>query len=813
MLHNTMTPPFDSCSANERDLFLTLQRIFPGLELKNLQGAHAGDYYDPDTRTLTLPGHCIFGPKVTDADIASFKIVSHLNGSLILQDNARITGLQGLSSLQSIQGDLVLTGTGLKQISGLNALKSVGGNIAISHNTNLLSLEGFSSLEHLGNGLSLASNPVLTAINGFISLKRIEQGNLEILDNPTLQNISGFDTLEGICGTLHLEQCPKLENVNFLAGLIHVVNLQINKVKLDDPSPLRKLFLANSRFPGFIKITSCSLQDLTFMKGLQHVDSSFYLNNNLLTNLHGLESLEGTGASFSLAGNRISDLGPLRQLKRINGILSVANNALISLTGLESLRSLRTKKWNNSPSTLRIYGNPDLHDISAIANVHAADQIFFLHLDKAQAFTGKPPLEPFFKRNIVQIINFRSGSVIPTYCFVHEDSHAYCRFRTAVPVETIECMVDFETDADTLIISFPDPLSTDCWRMVEGLKAHKLILADYRGLCFLEGFAGITRNLEETLSFIQKIASSPSYKQIICYGKSAGGFLAMLFGWLIKADYVIALNPPACFHDALLHCLGDQRFGHDLGKLLEGIDPAYLEIESLFTAYPNMHTEIRVFSNDPAAIDRSRLLRLPNRECIRASTYDIYEKMLAMGHSEGDAMNAEAFLAFCSVLDEPYEFINNEAFSHSAENQQQITIAINLAAWLYNHFRNNRFRIHMADKKLLVAASGSLLHPDLFVTRAESPPSQNFFEEALLVVEVLNGTTMAFARGRRFPLLTRVPTLCEYVTIDAQNHQVRIWRRVGSRWVEYEPSSPSGELNLESLGVAIPETLLFANLS
>jgi len=374
-------------------------------------------------------------------------------------------------------------------------------------------------------------------------------------------------------------------------------------------------------------------------------------------------------------------------------------------------------------------------------------------------------------------------------------------------------MVDFEKAADTLIISFPDPIATDYWRMVDGLIAHKLILADYRGLCFLKGFSGITGNLEETLSLIKKIASSRPYKSIICYGKSAGGYLAMLVGWLIKADYVIALSPPTCFNDALLHYLGDQRFGHDLGKLLEDIDPAYLDIGTLFSAYPNIHTEVRVFYNDPAAIDKSQILHLTNRKNIRASTYDVYEKLLAVGHSEGDAINAEAFLAFCSVLDEPYEFVDNEAFPLCTETQQQITISLNLAAWLFNHFRNSRFRVHMGDKKLLVGAARSFLYPDLFVTRAEAPQSRDFLEEALLAVEVLNGTAMAFAKGRRFRLFAMVPILCEYVTIDAQNQQVRIWRREGSRWDEYGPSSPPAELNLESLGVAIPATVLFANLS
>lgn len=795
-----------------RDLFLSLRKFFPGPGPESSQHAISSDCFDPGTGTLTPPGPCILGPEATDADLRPFGMVLHLNGSLVLQGNTAVTRLNGFDRLESVRGDLVIRETGLEHIDDLNTLKRIEGNLVIAGNPRLASLRGINGLRGTGGNVSIAGNDSLTLISGLNSLERIESGKLEILHNPSLQSVRGFGDLQEVGGTLRLDQCRQLEDIEFLSNVVCVGNLWVNQVRLDDPSPLRKLFLANERFPGFIKITSCSLRDLSFLAGLKYVGSSLYLHNNLLEDVQGLDDLEEINASFSLAGNRICDLIPLRKLKRVNGVLSVANNSLTSLAGLESLRSLRTKKWNGTPSTLRIYGNPDLDDLSAIDAVEAVDRFFVLHLDRLQRFTCKPNIDTFFNRNIVQIQDIGSGMAIPAYSFATDENQDYRRFRTAMPNEAVECMIDFEKEADTLTVSFAGSPRDERWRMVDGIRSHKLIVADHRGLWYHGGFAGITDDLEGTLSFVRKIAAGHPYKKIICHGESAGGYMAMLTGWLIKADYVIAFSPHTCLDPKVVQAWEDNRFVHAIRSVQDWVDPAYMDLEKLFAAHPNTQTEIRLFFNEASSADRAHIVHLRDRANIRRCSYEVLDRLMAMGCAKGDALNAEAFLAFCQILDERYEFAGNEALPMAPETPEQITIATNLSAWLYNHFRNSRFRVHMADRQLHAAAAGAFLCPDVFATDAESSlQTQQYPEDAVLAVDVLSGTAMAFDRGRRFDLVTGISSLREYVTVDALSRRVRIWRRQGRQWLEYEPSAEAG-LDLVSLGVAIPPAVLFANL-
>jgi len=393
-------------SVSVHALFLALQHCFPENEWNNSRGSLSFDFFDLENRTLTLPPSCIFGPDTTDEDIASFRIVSHINGNIILQNSCRITELCGFNCLKSVQGDFVIQGSGLEHIHELNALKRVGGKFVIAHNNKLISVSGVSGLEQLGRGLSILNNTLLASVNGFNSLHHIDQGNLEIIGNPSLRNINGLVSLEAIGGTLHLEQSLKLENIDFLSNLTSARSLWINKVRLTDPAPLGKVFDANSNFPGFIKITSCSLQNLSFMRGLNKVGSSLYLHKNFLTNLQGLETLQEVGASLSLSQNKLADIKQLSNLKKINGLLALSDNVLTSLSGLDNLESVKTASWNGIQRSIELNGNPALKDIRSLSGIKEGNNsCLFIRVDKQQTFTTKPDYTSVLATNRMEVID------------------------------------------------------------------------------------------------------------------------------------------------------------------------------------------------------------------------------------------------------------------------------------------------------------------------------------------------------------------------------------------------------------------------
>lgn len=59
--------------------------------------------------------------------------------------------------------------------------------------------------------------------------------------------------------------------------------------------------------------------------------------------------------------------------------------------------------------------------------------------------------------------------------------------------------------------------------------------------CYHHGMQGISTNIDETVEYLRK--AFEGYERVICLGSSAGGYAAILFGSLLKVDYVIAFIP------------------------------------------------------------------------------------------------------------------------------------------------------------------------------------------------------------------------------------------------------------------------------
>lgn len=718
---------------------------------------------------------------------------------------------ESFNCIRRIQGSLHIEVAQSAVDRNLSALEAIIGTLAISNSAILTGIDGFDALKEIGGGLHVENNPALETINGFKSLQSIKQ-NFRLSACARLGTISGISQLSGVGGTLEINDLPALKDIRFLQYLENANDLLITKCPIADAEPLRLLFARNPEFKGSIRITETLITDLRFLSPVRGVGSSFYLNQNRIECLDGLEQLQYVGASFSLASNRITNLAPLRALRKVDGILSVANNALTSLAGLESLTSLRTKKWGNTPSTLRIYGNPGLHDISAISNIETSDHYLVLHLDQTQTFTTKPVPSALFHRNILQIQDFRSGAIVPTYDFVAKSTHDYRRFWNAVQNNELEFMVDLETDADTLVISFSGLFNNKYPWIVDGIKTHKILVADRQSMWYHGGITGITKDIDGTLSLVKSIAQARPYKHIVCFGISMGAYMAMLTGWLIKAHHVIAFSPQTCLDLEIVHSFGDHRFDRYLNKLPGTINLVYLDLEKLFSTYQNDETQIQIHYSSELHIEKLYVDHLMDRPNIRKFTYEIYDQYLTRGLLEADALNMEAFLAFEPVQNDRYEYMDGEVSAIADETPAHMTISLNVAAWLYNHFRNNRFRVHMAHMKLHVEAVNAFLYPDVFVTSADSvSQSRTHLDGALLVVDVLTGSAQAYDKGSKFYIYRKIPTLREYVAIEAESQQVRIWCRDGGEWVRYE--LPHGaDLKLESLEVTIPAAILFANL-
>ena len=428
-----------------QEFLAVLRRCHPELCMADAREFCFSHHFDPHTRTLTVPR--LDCAPLADDDLEAFRVLEHVNGDLVIADNPRITSLDGLRNLETVNGRLELRNCGVRELSGLNRLRLVKGlaieglgeltaisgltsltlirnSLRINTNPQLRSISGFTSLEGCRDGLFIESNHRLERITGFTPLARIDYGQLSIRNNPALTSVSGLSCLAFIRDGLVISNCPKLADFRFLASLDTAPAIEISNTALADGDPLRRLFRHQRHFKGAVKFTlNRTLTDISFMAGMTTVGSSLYLNQDSLVNLRGLEGLSRVGASLNLSANKLTDISQLGSLKEIDGILGLSYNRLTSLHGLENLRSIRTKEWGKDLLSIKFNDNRDGHgrisltDIGALANMQETSGRLVVYTDgeRGHCYRIKPGTDSilFTSNPSIQVFGRNAGTVLP----------------------------------------------------------------------------------------------------------------------------------------------------------------------------------------------------------------------------------------------------------------------------------------------------------------------------------------------------------------------------------------------------------------
>ena len=325
-----------------------------------------------------------------------------LEGDLVLPKRGNIAEITGLNALRIIEGDLGSDSNPLTDISGLGALESVGnltfewsqladlsdlqsltvvgGEFVILSNAQMVSLN-LPSLGSIGSmtlanerllRLDLDAHPTVTGtlILGNADLQSLDglQGvvsldAIEMTHNDALTSLSGLDNLE-TADTIELTWNESLINLNGLEALNEVTTelLIVQNNRLVDVDALQNLHTVE-----WIEFTSNSaLRSVAGLSGLVDVDL-VYMNSNSVLETLPVWSLSSLSQSLFLSNNdSLTSLDGLQSLQTIGYELSLRGNAqLADVTALHGLIST---------PRVEITDNPVLTDAAAWALVDAIDQ-------------------------------------------------------------------------------------------------------------------------------------------------------------------------------------------------------------------------------------------------------------------------------------------------------------------------------------------------------------------------------------------------------------------------------------------------------
>ena len=469
-----------------------------------------------------------------------------------------------------------------KQIDSLNNIKHISGDLIISSKS-VVNLNCFNNLKTIGGILNIIHNDNLLVINGFNSLESLK--SLHIEGNKSLTTVNGF----------------------------------------------RTLFQDTKKISGYIKvIKNKKLTNINFMYGLVSIGSSFYLHNNNLKDLKGLEYLEKVGASFSISNNQLKDISQLKALEQINGMLNLLNNKLTTLNGLENLKVVKTTKWNGKNITISVANNKNLEDIEALKNVQTFDNYVILYFDKDNKYNNKPLPNSNFHKNILELYDFKTSTIIPTFKFVKKEHHDYKNFRKTTHNNLLTHMVDFELDADILVLSFVGfngflggvfynkyPLITN------DINTNKIFIHDKKNSWYHSGIPNHTKNIEETIEFIKRLTESKKYKKIVCFGASMGAYMSLLIGKLLNVQKVVAFAPQTFLDKNNRELYNEDRWINSLDKLVtQTIKKEYLDLNLLYKLQDNNTTNVEIHYAKNVELDVKHLDHLENKS-INKIGYDI----------------------------------------------------------------------------------------------------------------------------------------------------------------------------------------------
>jgi Bacterial Ig-like domain/Putative metal-binding motif/von Willebrand factor type D domain len=279
------------------------------------QACQDGDFCNGYERCNLTEHQCYPG---TPVNCAASKTV--LQGDAIIRNSLDIAKLAGI---EVITGRLTVSASGLKNLTGLESLRTIGGDLVVDGDSDgingpdtngaLTALigSGLSDLVTVGGVIRIANNPALTS---FSLPSLIAAGGLKVENNAALTEISGFGALVALQGSLEIVDNPVLASVAFdaLKAIGGSLILDDND-ELDDPKAPKLAKLAEGEAAASLRVVDndkLTLLGKLGAAGLQCVSDAcdaVIEDNVSLCRATALARKLSQFASLSIVGNRFED--------------------------------------------------------------------------------------------------------------------------------------------------------------------------------------------------------------------------------------------------------------------------------------------------------------------------------------------------------------------------------------------------------------------------------------------------------------------------------------------------------------------------
>lgn len=181
--------------------------------------------------------------------------------------------------------------------------------------------------------------------------------------------------------------------------------------------------------------------------------------------------------------------------------------------------------------------------------------------------------------------------------------------------------------------------------------------------------------------------------------------------------------------------------------------------------------------------------------------------------AEKTFFTATDYLVWEDTQTERHEYLDGEIFAMAGAEDRHVTVSMNIAMALRQHFTGSPCRTYMSDMRLRVASCNAYFYPDVLVTCSPQDHASPLVKtEPKLIVEVLSPSTAAYDRGLKFSHYRSLPSLQEYVLIDLDSRGTDVYHKgADGLWVLH-PFARGDTVELASVAFQISAEQLFADV-
>ncbi len=314
-------------------------------------------------------------------NIRAFKNIQSVD-TLNIWFNNQLRDLSGLENLKTVKDHLLIyNNSGLISLQGLENLESVGKNFQLSDNEKLRNIEAVKNLRSVGtldvnsnkslstigplprldsiSHLNVSGNPILERLPGLARIKGLQ--SLGISGNQSLTDLSGLENLRTVASDFVLNGNSALKSLSGLKSLRYAPNFTLEGTAIESLNNLpQKVLITNLTMSSNGKLTT--IQDDFFGFINDNTTQVTILFNSLLRDLNCLKNLKKADRIYVSINNSLRDLAGLNNLTLVRDHIDITGNeSLENLVGLEKCTAIRILRVLDNPNLKAVTGlNPEL---------------------------------------------------------------------------------------------------------------------------------------------------------------------------------------------------------------------------------------------------------------------------------------------------------------------------------------------------------------------------------------------------------------------------------------------------------------------